>query len=74
MEQKIKELISEVESFKASVKDDIEVFRLKYLSRKGIIPSLFSEMKNVSPDERKNFGLLVNDLKNKAEEIGRAHV
>ncbi|MCX6274924.1 MAG: phenylalanine--tRNA ligase subunit alpha [Bacteroidetes bacterium] len=68
MEQKIKKLISEVESFTASVKDDVEAFRLKYLSKKGIIPSLFGEMKNVSPEERKNFGLLVNDLKNKAEE------
>ncbi|CAN5567503.1 phenylalanine--tRNA ligase subunit alpha [soil metagenome] len=68
MEDKIKQLLVEVEGFTASVKDDVESFRLKYLSKKGIIPSLFGEMKNVSPDERKSFGLLVNDLKNKAEE------
>jgi phenylalanyl-tRNA synthetase alpha chain len=68
MEEKIKQLLSEVESFTATVKDDVETFRLKYLSKKGIIPSLFGEMKNVAPDARKNFGLLVNDLKNKAEE------
>jgi phenylalanyl-tRNA synthetase alpha chain len=68
MEEKIRQLLSEVESFTATVKDDVETFRLKYLSKKGIIPSLFGEMKNVAAEERKNFGLLVNDLKNKAEE------
>lgn len=68
MEDKIKQLLSEVESFTATVKDDVETFRLKYLSKKGIIPSLFGEMKNVAAEERKNFGQLVNDLKNKAEE------
>ncbi len=68
MEEKIKQLITDVENFSATVKDDAEVFRLKYLSKKGIIPSLFGEMKNVSADERKSFGLLVNELKNKAEE------
>lgn len=68
MEEKIKQLISEIEGFTASAKDDVETFRLKYLSKKGIIPTIFGEMKNVSPEERKNFGLLVNDLKNKAEE------
>jgi phenylalanyl-tRNA synthetase alpha chain len=68
MEEKIRQLLSEVESFTATVKDDVESFRLKYLSKKGIIPSLFGEMKNVAAEERKNFGLLVNDLKNKAEE------
>ena len=68
MQEKIKQLIDEVEAFTAAEKEDIETFRLKYLSKKGIIPSLFSEMKNVSPGERKDFGLLVNDLKNKAEE------
>ena len=68
MQEKIRQLIEDVESFTASVKEDVETFRLKYLSKKGIIPSLFSEMKNISADERKSFGLLVNDLKNKAEE------
>jgi phenylalanyl-tRNA synthetase alpha chain len=72
MQEKIKQLIADVESYTASVKEDVESFRLKYLSRKGIIHSLFGEMKNVAPDERKNFGLLVNELKNKAEEkLGR---
>src|SRR5258708_8209464 len=68
MEAQFKSLLEEVESFKPSSKEDVEVFRLKFLSKKGIIPSLFSEMKNIEPDKRKEFGLIVNELKNKAEE------
>src|SRR5947209_3832907 len=66
--EKIKSLLEDVENFKVSSKEDVEIFRLKFLSKKGIIPSLFSEMKKIAVDERKQYGLVVNELKNKAEE------
>ncbi len=68
MFDKIKELISEVDQFTAETKDQLEEFRLRFLSKKGHLTTLFSEMKNVIPEERKEFGLRVNELKNKAEE------
>ncbi len=42
---------------------ELEEFRLKWLSKKGILADLFSEMKNVPAEERKNYGLEVNGLK-----------
>lgn len=68
MQQKIKELILEVEAFNATAKEHVETFRLKYLSKKGVLAELFAEMKNIEPDFRKDFGRLVNELKVKAEE------
>lgn len=68
MQQKIKELITEVEEFDATAKEQVETFRLKYLSKKGVLAELFAEMKNIEPDLRKDFGRLVNELKVKAEE------
>ncbi len=41
----------------------LEELRLKYLSRKGIVPQLFDDFKNVSKDEKKNVGLALNELK-----------
>ena len=38
--------INEVESFNSTSKDEIEQFRIKFLSKKGIIPALFSQLKN----------------------------
>lgn len=68
MQDKIKQLISELDSYTASTKDQLEAFRLKYLSKKGVLTELFGEMKNLPAEQRKDFGLLVNDLKTKAEE------
>lgn len=68
MEEKIKEFIEEVDSFKAESKEHLENFRLKFLSKKGILADLFSKMKEIEPALRKNYGLRVNELKVKAEE------
>lgn len=61
-------MIAEVDSFTASKKDELEQFRLKFLSKKGILTDLFAEMKQIAPESRKQFGQKVNELKNKAEE------
>jgi phenylalanyl-tRNA synthetase alpha chain len=58
--------IKEIESFNSYNNDEIEQFRIKYLSKKGIIPALFSQLKNIPPDQKKEFGQKVNILKNKA--------
>ncbi len=68
MHEKIKSLIAEVEEFNASAKEHVETFRLKYLSKKGVLADLFAEMKSIEPELRKDFGRLVNELKVKAEE------
>lgn len=68
MEEKIKEFIGEVENFKVESKEQLENFRLKFLSKKGILADLFSKMKEVEPAMRKDYGKWVNDLKVKAEE------
>lgn len=68
MSNNIEELIAEVDKFNADTKDQLEQFRLRFLSKKGKLAELFAEMKQVIPEERKNFGLRVNELKNKAEE------
>ncbi|MDQ3050077.1 MAG: phenylalanine--tRNA ligase subunit alpha [Bacteroidota bacterium] len=68
MFDRIEALISEVDRFKADTKDQLEEFRIRFLSKKGQLAELFTEMKNVVPEQRKNFGLKVNELKNKAED------
>lgn len=68
MLEKIKDILSEVEKFSAGTQDEIEQFRIKYLSKKGIITNLFNDFKNVSAEQRKEVGRLLNDLKNNAQE------
>jgi phenylalanyl-tRNA synthetase alpha chain len=58
--------IKEIESFHSGNHDEIEKFRIKFLSKKGIIASLFEQFKNMPPEQRKTMGQKINTLKNKA--------
>ena len=47
--------------------DDLKVLddlRVKYLGKKGLITELNGEIKNVPNEEKKEFGMLVNELRN----------
>jgi phenylalanyl-tRNA synthetase alpha chain len=46
----------------------LENIHLKYFGRKGIFNDLFSEMKNLSDEEKKSFGAKINLLKIELEE------
>ena len=68
MKTKIEELLTEIAVFTTESKEELEQFRLKYLSKKGLIPSLFGEFKNVAPELRKEMGQALNNLKNTAQD------
>lgn len=68
MNDKVKELSQEIESFVAETQDQLEEYRLRFIGRKNVIADLFSEMRNVPNEEKKAFGQAVNDLKNLAKD------
>jgi phenylalanyl-tRNA synthetase alpha chain len=68
MKDKIQSLLKEIKAFKAENNEQLENFRIKFLSKKGIITGLFTEFKNVPKEHRKEFGRVLNELKNKAQE------
>jgi len=49
--------------------DELELFRIQYLSKKGIIAQLFETFKSVSIQDKKQTGLLLNQLKVKANDL-----
>lgn len=67
MIDKIKELITEAESFKAESQEEVETFRIKYLGKKGLLNDYFAEFKNVANEHKKEFGQTINKLKQTAE-------
>lgn len=68
MKTKINQLLQEVDAFVIDSKESLEQFRLHFLSKKGVIPALFNDFKQVAPEERKSMGMLLNELKNHAQE------
>lgn len=68
MLEKINSLLSEVEAFAAQSKEQVEEYRIKWLSKKGQITSLFDDFKTAAPDVKREMGQKLNELKNKAQE------
>lgn len=68
MKSKIEQYLKEVESFNADTIDELEAFRIKFLSKKGLIPALFADLKSIPPENRKEAGQLINSIKNKVQE------
>ena len=67
LKEKIQELLSQVEQANISNADELEAYRLRYLSKKGEITSLFGEFRQVAADEKKELGIQLNELKNEAQ-------
>ncbi len=68
MLDKIKSLYEEVSSVKVTSAKELESFRLKYLSKKGIITSLFEDFRVVPADMKRDVGQKLNELKQKAQD------
>ena len=64
MLSKIDSLVKKVEGFSPSSKEELESFRLSYLGKKGHLASLFNSFKEVPNEQKKEFGLAINNLKN----------
>jgi len=63
MKDKINALLKEVEAFSADNTEQLEAFRIKFLSKKGIIPALFAGFKSVPQEQRRELGQMINVLK-----------
>ncbi len=64
--EKIEELKAQVKELKANNEEAIEALRIKYLSKKGEISALFNDFRDVSPDQKREVGQKLNELKNLA--------
>ncbi len=68
MLQKITDMLSEVSSFSVKNPEELELFRLKFLSKKGLLSDLFEDFKNVLAADKKDIGQKLNLLKQSALE------
>lgn len=69
----IKEQEAAIQNFQISNAAELEQYRIQFLGTKGIVKSIFSEMKNVPVEFKKDAGQLLNVFKVLAEEKFAAH-
>ena len=68
MIEKIETLLSEIEQLTVSAPEEVETARIKYLSKKGCISTLMDDFRTVPPEQKREVGMRLNELKQKATE------
>ena len=68
MLERIKQMMAEVEALKATSAEEAEALRVKYLSKKGDITALMNDFRSVPAELKKQVGMAINELKNRATE------
>lgn len=68
MEDRVEQILEEIKSFRAASQEELEQYRMRFISKKSIIGELFGEMKNIPNDQKKEFGMQINELKDAAQE------
>jgi phenylalanyl-tRNA synthetase alpha chain len=64
---KIEALKNEIREAAIQNQEDLEKYRIRFLGTKGLVKELMGEMKNVSSELKKDFGLKMNEFKVFAE-------
>lgn len=67
-QEQIEKIQEEIIDFKQDTLEEIEEFRLKYLSKKGSLSDLFNQFRTVGAEEKREFGQKLNQLKQLATE------
>ncbi len=64
--EEIKKVLDNINSDLSNIDNlnDLNEIKNKYMSKKGIITELSSNIKNISNEDKKEYGLLINELRN----------
>lgn len=67
MQEKVDAILKALEAADAKNQEELEQFRLKFISKKSLIADLFADLKNVPNDQKKAFGMKLNEVKQAAQ-------
>ncbi len=67
--QQLKSFIHEIETAVIEDASALETFRIRFLGSKNILKPLSASIREVPNDQKKEFGQLINEAKNKAETL-----
>ena len=64
MLDKVRELHQEIDQYQIKSPEQLEQFRMRFISRKGVVTELFEQLKSVPQADRRAVGQELNALKN----------
>lgn len=63
----ISALLEEVKQLNADSLEQLEELRIKYISKKGLVPQLMAEFRTVATERKRELGIAINELKTLAQ-------
>lgn len=67
--ERINQYTEEVKSWNPQNAQKVEEFRLKFLVSKGVLKTMFDEFKSVSNEEKRTIGKVLNEFKQRVEQV-----
>ena len=68
MFEKADQIKKEISNAIANTQDELEAFRMRFISKKSIVGELFTELKNVPNENKREFGAKINEVKQAAQD------
>mgnify|MGYP000492362697 CR=1 FL=1 len=72
MFEKVEEYKAMIHAAEAKAADELEQFRMKFISKKSVMTDLFNDFKSVPNEQKKAFGQALNELKTLAQDKFKA--
>ncbi len=69
MQKELSKILEEAKSVKIKTKEDLENFRIKFLSKKADLQNMLGDFKNMSADDKRIFGKPLNETKSEITAI-----
>lgn len=69
MLNEIQKISQEIENIQVQSAAELEQFRLKYLSKKGLINQMFEDFKGLAPEDKRHTGKPLNELKQRLQSM-----
>jgi phenylalanyl-tRNA synthetase alpha chain len=67
IEEKVHKIQEDIRHFQATSKEELEKFRMRYISKKSVVAELFDMLKDVPNDKKREVGQLFNTVKQEAQ-------
>ncbi|MEJ2004319.1 MAG: phenylalanine--tRNA ligase subunit alpha [Cyclobacteriaceae bacterium] len=68
MQDRVNEILADIKNYRAENQQELEEYRLKYISKKSVVGELFGKLREVAPENRREMGQLLNTLKQAAQD------
>ena len=72
MLEQVNTIRTEIAQSQATNQEELEAFRQRFIAKKGAIEALFAHLRKAAPAERKQLGIVLNELKKTAQEKFKA--